>query len=473
AADDSLAIAHYNLGTVLGLAGDYADAAIAFERSLELGRSGKDTLLNLGELYQFLERYSDAAHAYQRAIELDPGDAEPAALLGELWYSLGEVKKARDAYDAALDIEPTLAVAVAGRALLCELWGDIDAGLALLDHAGGGGVLANYARARLLRRKGKSGAALKLLRDLSAEEDHVLARDPRLYFTLGEVQDELGDYDAAFASVKTANELKPAPFDPLVHQELVQAQVEFFSPETWQQLTSATADSRQPLFIVGMPRSGTSLVEQILASHDEVHAGGERFEIIDILRQLGPGYPQSLTRYTADDLNQLAQSYMNSYGDCGGAQLWTDKLPKNFLHLGLIALLFPHARVVYCRRDVRDTGLSVYFQNMNFRSDPWASRLEHIAAYTESCERIMTHWQSVLPLPMLEVEYESVIAAPEPEIRRLLTFLDLPWEPRCLAFHRTKRLVNTASYAQVRQPIYQTSAGRWKNYAKFLGPLGR
>lgn len=466
AAQPDLPVAHYNVGTVLAGQGDYAAAVEAFQRSITLGTETPAVLLNLAELNQFRERFGAAEEILQRLTRNFPDLAEGWEALAEFRYSLGSVEAAGVAYDRALALDPASPVALAGRALLHELWGDIDDGLSLLagkpDHS-----LVVHARARLLRRKGEQARALELLRPL-AKRDDDLARDPRLYFSMGEMLDELGRYDEAFAAFDHANAIKPAPFDPAAQDRHIGQLSDRFDAAWFADAAKARAGGPCPVFIVGMPRSGTSLVEQILATHGQVHAGGERLEVPQIVRGLGGAF-ESLD---AGACQALRQRYLDSCGAVDASvSHWTDKLPKNFLNLGLIAVLFPDARVIWCQRDARDTGLSVYFQNMNFRSDPWTSRLEHIACYSRGCTRLMEHWRQVLPLPVLPVRYEALIDQPEQHIRALLDFLELPWEPACLEFHRTRRLVNTASYAQVRKPIYRSSVGRWKHYEKHLGPL--
>ncbi|MBT8143637.1 MAG: sulfotransferase [Gammaproteobacteria bacterium] len=469
AASPDYALAHYNLGTVLALEKDYAAAAAAFERGRELGHAPVPVLLNLAELYQFLERFNDAARCLQALNRDYPEQVAGWEAAGEFWYSLGEVQRAKHCYEEALRLDPGSPVALAGRGLLHELWGDIETGLELLP-ATSDNSLVRYARARLLRRQGQTDAALSILEELVARTDD-LARDPRLYFTLGEVLDKLGRYDDAFCAFDHANAIKPAPFSIADHDAEVDRLIIHGNPAFFEHAARARTEGAMPVFIVGMPRSGTSLVEQILASHSAVDAGGERFELLQIRRDL-QHFPQELAQFDEEKCNALRRRYRDSYGpidDSKGA--WTDKLPKNCFNLGLVAMLFPEARIIWCQRDPRDTGLSVYFQNMNFRSDPWTSRLDHIAAYTRSVERIMLHWSSVLPLPILPVRYEELVDNADDQVAAILGFLGLPFEPACLEFHRTRRLVNTASYAQVRKPLYRSSLQRWKNYDGHLGPL--
>ena len=224
-----------------------------------------------------------------------------------------------------------------------------------------------------------------------------------------------------------------------------------------------------------MPRSGTSLVEQIAASHRLVHGAGERKDIAGILSTLGGGKmgklpstwdPASVRREAAEHVRKLHHL-------SGGAARVIDKLPLNIVVLGQIAVLFPGARIVVCRRDPRDVSLSCFFQYFQEDAMPWTDSLEDCGFRSQEIDRLMTHWREVLPLPILEIEYEALVGNLEAESRRLIDFLGLDWDPACLSFHKTERTVMTASLWQVRQPLYASSVGRWRHYRRHLGPLLR
>jgi hypothetical protein len=226
-----------------------------------------------------------------------------------------------------------------------------------------------------------------------------------------------------------------------------------------------------------MMRSGTSLAEQILASHSAVYGAGELRDI-DLLvatlpQRLGAaeGYPACLGRLDAAAVRALADEHLGRLRQRGGAAARVvDKAPFNFLHLSLIVTLFPRARLVHCRRDPVDTCLSCYFQNfgepMGFTLD-----LRHLGLYYRAYERLMAHWARVLPVPVFELQYEELTADQEAVSRRLVEFCGLDWDERCLRFHETRRPVRTASTLQVRRPMYQSAVGRWKRYEAHLGPL--
>jgi hypothetical protein len=245
-----------------------------------------------------------------------------------------------------------------------------------------------------------------------------------------------------------------------------------FTPEQF----AATADwgdpSELPVFIVGMPRSGTSLVEQIVASHSQVFGAGESKDVGSIVQTLDGGdrhYPPS--QWDRAAVRGAATAHLDRMREQGGDALRvTDKMPDNCRILGQIAALFPRARVIVCRRDPRDVCVSCHFQQFA-EGQAWSTDQAELAERVREIDWLLAHWRAVVPLRMLEVRYEDLVANLEAESRRLIAFLGLEWEPACLAFHETERPVFTASLWQVRQPLYSSSVGRWRNYRTHLGPL--
>jgi hypothetical protein len=226
-----------------------------------------------------------------------------------------------------------------------------------------------------------------------------------------------------------------------------------------------------------MPRSGTTLTEQIIGSHPDVAPGGEHGAVQALIRQLpkrlgtNTQYPESMLEMSAEAAHGVAADYLAALTEVSpDAPHVTDKVPFNFRDLGLIAMLFPNAVFIHCRRDPLDTLLSCYFQNFR-RELNFAFRLDYLAAYYRGYRRLMDHWRKVLPVPMLELDYEKLIENQEEVSRRIIAHCGLEWDDRCLHFHETDRAVRTASVWQVRQPIYQTAKRRWKNYAAYIGPL--
>ncbi len=300
-------------------------------------------------------------------------------------------------------------------------------------------------------------------------------------FALGKLLDDADRFDEAFPCFVQANALlKQLPaaadeaFDGDKLRRTVDQLIQGFTPRFFAARRQWVAASELPVFIVGMPRSGTTLVEQIAASHPAVFGAGELRDIGGIARTLAADEAGRLTAksWDAQAIARASAAHLEQLRSLGGAAVRvTDKMPGNVFHLGLIATLFPQARVIFCRRDARDTCLSCYFQRFAHNRLRFTFDLADCGRQYLETERLTAHWLKTLPLPMLELHYEELIADQEGQSRRLIDFLGLPWDPVCLEFHRTQRAVVTASVWQVRQPIYNRSVGRWRHYERHLGPL--
>jgi hypothetical protein len=312
-----------------------------------------------------------------------------------------------------------------------------------------------------------------------AEPDRPLADRIAAGFAIGGFLDKAGRHDEAFSHFAAANVLHRQQlaeagerFDPDALAREVDGVIGRSTPALFSAAAGWGNRSELPVFIVGMPRSGTSLVEQIAASHSHVFGGGERKDIFHIAEAvLGRNRDRSIEEWDMDLARQPADRHIAHLRRRGGRALRvTDKMPDNVLYLGIIAVLFSAARIIFCRRDMRDNCLSCFFQRFG-EGNGFAYDLADCARRYLEIERLAEHWRRVLPLRMLTVDYEALVADPEGESRRLIEFLGLDWEPACLDFHRTERPVFSASLWQVRRPVFNRSVGRWRHYERHLGPL--
>ena len=267
-----------------------------------------------------------------------------------------------------------------------------------------------------------------------------------------------------------------AQYDPARYASFVDSLLATFTPPFFARTGGFGLETELPVFIVGLPRSGTTLVEQILASHTqafgagELHYCDETFEALPGALQRNDTPLACLPDLDRETARLLAQRHLDKLQALAPRALRiVDKMPQNYQYLGLIRLLFPQARLIHCRRDLRDVALSCWMTNLTSLS--WACHADHIAAHFADYARLMEHWRSVLPAPPLDVDYEELVQDTEAVARRIVAWCGLAWEPGCLRFYRTQRPVRTASAAQVRQPIYKSSLGRWKNYQEPLGEL--
>lgn len=317
---------------------------------------------------------------------------------------------------------------------------------------------------------------------LAGDEAIPPPRRAALHFALGRLLDRRDDIDGAFRHYHAGNRIKAAlaPFDAAAHAAYTDRLIEIFDQRFFAERAGFGSPSERPVFIVGMPRSGSTLVEQILSCHPDVTAAGEHDEMRRIARRLPEAvestarFPDCVAAITPDIAAGLAAAYLASLERLdpppGDARRVADKMLGNFLRLGLIALMFPNARVIHCRRDPLDTALSCYVQSFE-RGMRFTYDLAHLGIAYRHYERLMAHWRRALPLAMLDVQYEALVADQEGTSRQIVDFCGLDWDPCCLAFHEKERQVRTASFWQVRQPLYASSVGRWRRYEAHLGPL--
>lgn len=483
--DPSAAAVHNNLGALLLKQSKIAEAGVAINEALRLRPNFGEAHCNIAGLRQRRRQLDKAIASYKRAIQLEPGLVAAHQGLATALLEDGQPQAARECIHQALRLKPNLgeAHATLGRLLLQEgareaaansfreaLRCDPDCVTAL-------GAVAFFGVYAL------GDSELGRMQTLLAKPGVTATDASRLYFGLGTLKDRAGAYDEAFAHFVRANDFRRAvlreegaAFDAGAHRIWIQEIIATCDAAFFERVKGLGQASERPVFIVGMPRSGTTLVEQILSSHPDVHGAGELRDIDRLAEEL-PGrlggfgrYPACLERLDNGTAAYFADKYLDRLARLNeSAARVTDKMPLNFLHLGLIAALFPCARVIHCVRDPFDVCLSCYFQDfggVNFSSD-----LADLGSFHRDYERLMAHWRSVLPLPILDVVYEELVEDPEAVSRRLVSFCGLEWDDCCLTFHQNRRAVHTASQMQVRQPVYKRSVGRWRHYAAHLQPL--
>lgn len=320
---------------------------------------------------------------------------------------------------------------------------------------------------------------LKRLRALAAIADDLEDGDAaKVFFALGKALDDLGAWDEAMAAMHQANHRRRRMLTVDIAREeaAVARYCRVFDAETMARLQGGGQDSDLPVFIVGMPRSGTTLVEQILAAHPKVQGAGELTHLPRLLHEVrGPEdsrFPDLMRRIAPPDCGLLGRAYLHMLGAApAGKRRITDKLPGNFQFAGLIHLALPGARIIHCGRDPRDACLSMYFTHFGTGNE-FTYDLSDLGRAWRAYERLMAHWEEVLPPgTILHVEYQDLVGDLEAWARRLVAFCGLDWDPACLAFYDLDRPVSTASAVQVRRPIYASSVGRWMSYVDHLGPL--
>lgn len=464
-----------NLGTVLRELGERREALVLYQKAVEVDPHRPENHVNLGTVLLELRRIGDAEQAFRRAVALQPSHTGAQLGLAAVLRVQSRTAEAEACCQAALDAEPQSAGATSMLAELRADRGQFADAQALFQQAitvdpGFTTAFCGIAQHRRMTRDDtawREGVEALLAKPLP------LGQEVSLRYALGKYLDDTGQYDEAFESYHRANELSKrfgVSYDPNRLTHRIDRIIATFGGEFLRHAHPGASDSELPVLIVGMPRSGTSLTEQILASHPAVFGAGE-------VRFWDDAYSALADAVSAGDrieglLPGLARDYLARLtASSGGSARVIDKMPANFLYLGMIHAAFPRARILHMRRHPLDTCLSIYFQNF-FNMGRYANDFGNLAHYYQEYLRLMAHWRAVLPATtLLEVPYEELLADQEGWTRRMLEFLGLPWDPRCLDFHKTDRVVITASRWQVRQRLSSSSAGRWRHYAKHLAPL--
>lgn len=449
--------AWYELGYAFKAEGRYSEAQHAFGQALANAVDrAHEVHLNRAVLYaDHLRRDDDAQAELEAAIALQPGYLPALINLGNLHEQRGDRAQALDCYDRIL-AEPALR---SGQ----------DASLHWVA----------LGRSAIMRPPTSSSDPLfGQLRDAIAlvAGDHAVRAN--LLFALAQSHHRLGAYDEAYDAFAKANRCllrqSGRQYDRTHASRLTTAFIEAF-PSAVTTTSSAPEAGATPLFICGMFRSGSTLVEQVLAAHPKVIAGGELDWLLRVAAERMAPFPASMSKFAAPLQEQLADEYRAHLAQLfpsATAGMWiTDKRPDNFQLIGLIKRLFPSARIIHTTRHPVDNGLSIFMQNINLQVAAYAGDLADIGHYYGEYRRLMAHWKVLYPHDILDFDYDEFVREPEPALRRLLGFLGLDWDPRCLEFHTLRNTVKTASYWQVRRPLYVDASGRWKRYAAHLGPL--
>ncbi len=469
---------HFLRGRLLDRLGDLHGAAAAFEEAARLAPGELAPHAQASVVYSRLGLRWKCLEHEDALARLAPGNWAVHHNRGWALLALMRVEEALEAFRRAAALAPPeRPEALAAQAVALARLGRHEEAQRILDGLPEG-LRRNHAVAiawsEVAPRTGRVPEAIGLLRQILEEETRLNPLERQsLHFALGQLHDREGEVDRAFAHFHTANAMAPRSFRREVFARESERIRQTFSLAALAEAPRGPGDPR-PVLIVGMPRSGTSLTEQILASHPQVHGAGELHSLTQVGQEL---LDEAATRplETVDEplVHRLARRYLEDLTrGAGDAVRVTDKMPTNFFWLGAAQVLLPGARVIHCRRHPLDTLLSCYKENLQ-GLHAYSNRLEDLAFFYRLYRRLMAHWEQVLELPVLELRYEELVAEPEAQVRRLLDFLELPWDERCLRFHESRRLVRTASFDQVRRPLYKGAVGRWRRYAPYLEPLRR
>jgi tetratricopeptide (TPR) repeat protein len=507
--------ASINLGSALAVLGRHEEAVPRFEAALAIKPNSAEAHKSFAKVLAEIERYHDAAEHYEKVLTLRPHDAEARTELGDVLYRLDRTDEAIEQHEKVLATAPTFSKALnsLGNALhllgrseegvryfrralaidSSDLRTNKDLGTALI-------ALGRFDEARAFLEKAialsphKAGCygALIMCRRITAEDHHFaamreLAANPAslpevaqtdLHFALGKAFADVGEHQQSFDHILAANALKrqKIKYDEAKQLEQFERVRNAFTAELLGKKAGLGDPSDLPIFIFGMPRSGTTLLEQILASHPKVLGAGELREMANLATRTrgpeDPSYPDLIATMSGDELRQFGANYVEAVRrKAPKAARIADKMPGNYRWAGLIHLALPNARMIHVRRDLRDVSFSCFSTHFA-AGHHYAYDLAELGRYCRAYAQLMQHWRAVLPeAAILEVQYEELVADLEYQARRIVAHCGLEWNDACLNFHRTERSVRTASAAQVRRPIYQSSIGRWRPHEARLQPL--
>jgi tetratricopeptide (TPR) repeat protein len=477
------AAAQKNLGIILKEMKRFDEAIATLARAIALNPGNAMAHYNLGLTLQEVTRYDEALACYDRAIALDPGCAEAYCARGAALAQVMLYDQALASCDKSLELKRDYAEAYHNRGVILVSKGEMSEAEGMFRKASAlqpDYSLPWHGLSKIRKYRDANDPDVVAIRALLDKPDVSAADKVYLYFSLGKIYDDCKRYGDAFECYRQGNQICNSwiSYDPDKVNGRTDAIIEVFTGDFLARRFPFSSESRSPLFIVGMPRSGTTLVASALSNHRRVGVAGELPTIGEFVQRLPKlfeektPYPRAARHLPPAAASRMIEDYEKRLRRDAGPDVAhvVDKSPLNFRHLGLIAMLFPDARVIHCTRDATDTCLSNYFQFFSLGYD-CSFDLRNLGHFYGEYVRLMGHWREVLPMKIIEVAYEDMIADTEQTVRATLDALELEWDERCLAPHTNPSPVETPSNWQVRQPIYKQSVQRWRNYEEYLGPL--
>ena len=471
----------HNLGTTLKKLGATEAAFASFRKALQLDPTRAATYLNLGNLLIESGQFDDAVECFERAARYDAKLAAARSRLAEQVSQRGNVEQAEALFRQSVGLDPDHVHGWSGLGRTLEDLGDAENALACYRQ-----VLSRRPYHPLalghyfsLLREDAPPALIDTAYELLTQPAHADESKALVGYGLAKYHDRRGEFGDAATCGLVANAARrrvTGPMDRSALSARIDGLIATYDADFFAQRKRFGQGTDQPVFIVGLPRSGTTLCEQILASHPQLHGAGELPDLADLAIHTVEGTGslpwQAASHVSLMGSRELAPRYLQALrnGAPKDRLRISDKSPLNFFQLAFAAVLFPNARVVHCRRDARDNALSIWMENFS-PDQRYATDFEDLAFFHAQYERLMAHWRNVLPLRSIDIQYEETVGDLEAQARKLIAFLGAPWDDRCLDFHRNERAVQTPSRWQVRQPIYSRSVGRWRSYAPHLAQL--
>jgi len=472
------------LGRVLRAAGDLRQAEEALRRAIRIDHRNSDYPIELAYVYAESWKLKLAIETLRNAAKRFFTDPNPCVALGNILNKYGRQDDALKAYGLAIQRKPDYAEAhIALGTTLSMLGRFTEAEVAIREALRIDPMIKTFYQLAQTRRFNLDTSDIEIInRRLDPANDTSKGARVDALFALSGIYDKRKDFQSAYRCLKEANRLQRSriEFSITEYIELSERIISLFTPDLLIRYSGKSRSDLAPIFVMGMPRSGTTLTEQMLAAHSQVQGGGELTCIVQIAKHLSVTWNANGNSAlgddttVADDIQSAAAQYREMTMHLSSkAPRFTDKLLGNFFYIGIIYLMFPKASIIYCHRNPVATCFSCFQNYFAQGNSLFSYEFTELGAFYKLHDRLMRHWQNVLPGHILTVEYENMVKNPESEIKRVLEFCCLEFEPGCLEFHTSKRPVATASIMQVREPIYKSSMEHWKYYEQFLGPLIR
>jgi len=466
--------AHFNHGVVLRAMGEPVLASESYKNAIVLLPNYPDAHNNLGNVFRDLDRLEEAIESYEWAVAYRPEFAEAYNNLGIVQSDMGQLNLSLKSYEKAISINPDYVDALFNQAITNKQLGNKSLSIKTFEK-----VLelspdnaSTYRNLSEVKHYEKNDQQIAKMEQLISKKNLSQSDSISLNLALSKVYEDLGDRDKQFKFLKKGNDQRKKELNYSIDQSLklhLSIKEFFKSPLTPVKKSSYSASKFRPVFIVGMPRSGTSLVEQIVSSHHEVHGAGELEYFSPIL---SPILTKGSAVMTEKDILSIRDQYLSKVSSLQFKQgIMTDKMPANFRHIGFILSAFPEAKIIHLKRDARATCWSIYKYYFDSKGNGYSFDQEDLAKYYGLYSEMMAFWHELFPNKIYDISYEDLTTNQEEETRKLLEYCDLDWDENCLNFHKNERAVKTASALQVREKMYQGSSEAWKKYEPYLQPL--
>lgn len=482
----TFADAHCNMGLVL-LGLEQCDEALLYlEKAAQFKPNYAEAYYGIAKVHLHQHHYIESEYYIRKAIDVNPLQLEFYQLLAEIYCSQGKHSHALMHLDHALSIDATFGSLYISKGNVLMEMGEISGACeqflkAVKDPAIDTQILAHYCLVQLQKIESNNPHLKELLFIANNINDVSPNKLEYIYFALGKCYDDMGEWKKSFTYFKQGCQLKRkrVPYNIAGDIKLFHKIIDTFTKESLENFRKFANPSSLPIFIVGMPRSGTTLVEQILASHSNIVGGGELTYLNDLIQSPNGdshktklSFPENIMQLTPNGYRTLTEKYLLYLRSFSSDALYiTDKMPHNFIAIGLIHALFPNAKIIHVKRNAIDTCLSCYTKLFS-HGHYYSYDLTELGQYYNGYKQIMEHWRRILPADSwLEINYEDITENIEREAKKLISYCTLTWDPACLAFYEAKRQVRTASFLQVRQPIYTSSVNRWRHFENELTPL--